>query len=564
MSNYEADECKHWVDASTQALRTYYQQAGASQFNLNEALDTLVTLTDRSQRTVHSEQQKKFTELSNRPTLALYMGFSDQLIPSDVKNQRLQPFMPSPREQSQSRPTPGGQKNQKAEPLKFFNLLCDLEQNLCLVFNKLNNIEYASGVVNLSNYPLTNIERNVLSKGLGFCPTPGTPDIGNLIQDLDEFKRKTRLQLFFSGNNENPSEDSNQSDAPFEHKSFKNKSTFNPIGPFQLESMFYSIEQDLHRQRYTQPRHRNLSSEEYKAIKLLQHNPNIVIKPADKGSAIVILDRQYYISEGLRQLIDHNFYEQTNTDHTGEVINRVNLHVHNMLQRGQITQRTCNYLTTNVDRTQQFYLLPKIHKDPLNPPGRPIVSGSGGPTERISQLVDHFIGNIVPLSQSYIRDSTHLINILKGISLQPGMLLCTLDITSLYTNIPHNEGIEAIKKMLAIHRPPDSKPHNNYIIELLELVLTNNHFEFNGNYYHQLSGTAMGTKLAPSYAYLFMATFEDKYVYTYPQKPTLWKRFIDDIFLIWPHGRESLLRFIEHLNRVHPPLNSQVIYQTRK
>ena len=113
MSNYEADECKHRADASTQALRTYYQQAGASQFNLNEALDALVTLTDRSQRTVHSEQQKKFTELSNRPTLALYMGFSDQLIPSDVKNQRLQPFMPPPREWSQSRPAPGGQKNQK-------------------------------------------------------------------------------------------------------------------------------------------------------------------------------------------------------------------------------------------------------------------------------------------------------------------------------------------------------------------------------------------------------------------------------------------------------------------
>ena len=74
---------------------------------------------------------------------------------------------------------------------------------------------------------------------------------------------------------------------------------------------------------------------------------------------------------------------------------------------------TFNYLTTDNDRTQQFYLLPKIHKDTLNPPGRPIVSGSGGPTEKISQLVDHFIGKIVPLSKSYVRDSTHLINILK-------------------------------------------------------------------------------------------------------------------------------------------------------
>ena len=71
MSNYEADECENQADASTQALRTYYQQVGASQFNLNEALDALATLTDRSQKTVHSEQQKKFTELSNRPTLAL-------------------------------------------------------------------------------------------------------------------------------------------------------------------------------------------------------------------------------------------------------------------------------------------------------------------------------------------------------------------------------------------------------------------------------------------------------------------------------------------------------------
>ena len=80
----------------------------------------------------------------------------------------------------------------------------------------------------------------------------------------------------------------------------------------------------------------------------------------------------------------------------------------------------------------------------------------------------------------------------------------------LYTNIPHNEGIQSTKEMLAIHKPPDSVPHNSYIIELLELVLTNNHFEFNGKYYHQLSVTAMGTKLAPSCANLFMTKFEGK------------------------------------------------------
>ena len=122
------------------------------------------------------------------------------------------------------------------------------------------------------------------------------------------------------------------------------------------------------------------------------------------------------------------------------------------------------------------------------------------------------------------------------------MLLCTQDIMNLYTNIPHNKGIQSAKEMLAIHKPPGSLPHNCYIIDLLELVLTNNHFEFNGKYYHQLSGNAMGTKSAPSNANIFMTKFEEKYVYTYPLQPKLWKRFIDDIFMIWSHGMDLPLK----------------------
>ena len=48
-----------------------------------------------------------------------------------------------------------------------------------------------------------------------------------------------------------------------------------------------------------------------------------------------------------------------------------------------------------------------------------------------------------------------------------------------------------------------------------------------------------------------MSKFEEKYAYAYPLQPISWKRFIDDIFLIWPHGIDSLLEFINHLNTVH-------------
>ena len=133
-----------------------------------------------------------------------------------------------------------------------------------------------------------------------------------------------------------------------------------------------------------------------------------------------------------------------------------------------------------------------------------------------------------------------MINILNKFNMLPDMMLCT----SLYTNIPHNEGIQSIKDFLAIYRHTNVLPHNSYIIELLEVVLTNNYFDFNDKHYHQISGTTMGTKLAPSYANLFMTKFEQNHVYTYHLQPTIWKRFIDDIFMIWPHGMDSLLEFI--------------------
>ena len=58
----------------------------------------------------------------------------------------------------------------------------------------------------------------------------------------------------------------------------------------------------------------------------------------------------------------------------------------------------------------------------------------------------------------------------------------------------------------------------------------------------------MGTRLAPSFANIFMYHFEEKYVYPYPLKPTIWLRYIDDIFMIWDHGRDELTEFINHLN----------------
>ena len=130
----------------------------------------------------------------------------------------------------------------------------------------------------------------------------------------------------------------------------------------------------------------------------LKNNSTIVIKKADKGSAVVVQNRCDYISEGLRQLNDPSFYQEKQINLTAAHNDKVCTKVTEMLTRGEISQKTADYLVLQCPRTAKFYLLPQIHKNKTPPPGRPIVSANDCPTERISEFVDHFINPMVPIS----------------------------------------------------------------------------------------------------------------------------------------------------------------------
>ena len=408
---------------------------------------------------------------------------------------------------------------------------------------------------------------SVLSKGMNFCPTPGEPDIHLLHQDLDSFHISLKRKSFFAKQSDldttstldsfllsQPSEE--ERGGPFDHQQFKNPSTWCPMAPTNLDAMIIFNEQSLNEYTPRAPSKHNLTKEEKEAITLLLNNTNIVIKPADKGSAVVIQNRSEYITEGLRQLGDPRFYLETPIDLTSKHNLEVNDLVRQLLLHQEIGKKCADYLQIAQPRTSQLYLLPKIHKNKTPVPGRPIVSANSSPTERISQLVDHFLQPIVPTTPSYVKDTTDFINKIAPVhDLLPGTILCTVDVTSLYTNIPNDEGITACQKHLATYRHlhPESghSPETASLMLLLRYVLTKNNFDFNGKHYLQVGGTAMGTKVAPSFANLFMADFEDKFVYQYPTRASLWLRYIDDIFLIWEHGQESLELFLDHLNTCH-------------
>jgi len=429
-----------------------------------------------------------------------------------------------------------------------------------------------STVVNISDYVLTDAQLSVLEKGLNFCPTPGEPDLGPLKQDLDKFHAGLRRKTFFDNqgttirpNTSSTSDLACPPDYPdhidrgpreqstFEHPKFKNKSKWvPPMGPHTLETYMTVNEHRLSEFVPREPRVKNISKAEKEGLRDLQNNTNIVIKPADKGSATVIMNVSDYIAEADKQLSDSRFYTTLDRDPTDTHQEIVKKAVTSLKYKGEISQKTMDYLIIDKPRLSRLYLLPKIHKNQTPPPGRPIVSANECPTERISGFVDHFLRPIVMSTPSYIKDTTDFIQKISTIQELPDeTLLLTLDVSSLYTNIPNDEGIRACLLELSKHRPPDAFPTVQSLIWLLKLTLRLNNFEFNGNHYLQIGGTAMGTRLAPSYANIFMSELEQKLIEDHHLKPHTWFRFIDDIFCIWTHGAEKLDDFIKHLNESH-------------
>ena len=136
------------------------------------------------------------------------------------------------------------------------------------------------------------------------------------------------------------------------------------------------------------------------------------------------------------------------------------------------------------------------------------------------------------LVPSYIKDTTHFITLINDITIEEKDPLVTTDVSSLYTNIIHEEGLEAMRSWMTENNIFQQRAQ--FIKILGTLVLKNNYFEFNGEIYLQQQGTAMGTRMAPNYAIIFMHKIETELLNKSRLKPKVFKRFIDDIFLIGP------------------------------
>ena len=127
--------------------------------------------------------------------------------------------------------------------------------------------------------------------------------------------------------------------------------------------------------------------------------------------------------------------------------------------------------------------------------------------------------------RSYIKNTYDFVDKIRNVSLPKDLVLITLDVESMYTSI-----------------------------DLLDLSLKGNDFLFNGEWYIQTFGTSMDRDWAPHYADSYMAKFEKEALLKCPLKPHTYYRYLDDIFIIWPHSMDAFAVFLDIFNTHEPPI----------
>ena len=179
----------------------------------------------------------------------------------------------------------------------------------------------------------------------------------------------------------------------------------------------------------------------------------------------------------------------------------------------------------------------------------------------MSNLIDKVIKPLTIHVKSYIKDSIHFFNKCTR-NVTNETVLVTFDVCSLYTSIPHELGIEAVKFYIEKHPETIQKRFElNFILESIDFILKNNTFMFNGENYLQLCGTAMGTIFSPTYATLIVGYLENKMyiiieinygidVRKYIEEN--WDRFLDDCFTLLDENKISAIDLLNILNSLNP------------
>lgn len=269
-----------------------------------------------------------------------------------------------------------------------------------------------------------------------------------------------------------------------------------------------------------------LTPEDYLEIKALKNNPNIVIRKADKSNTFVIFDKTTYNRKINDILSDKNKFQKIDKDPSDNIKSRLNEIIEEI---NFITKNNTFKKIQGSFSPGYMYGNAKIHKNKENPPLRPVISTIPTPGYMISKEINEIIKTYIP--NNYCVNSTHeFVNLIK--SAPSDNIMASLDIVSLFTNVPVNETIEIILNCVYNHETlPAPNIPKTQLKEILYLCTTKTPFKSpDGQLYTQIDGVSMGCVLGPTFANFYMGHIENK-IFKSNLIPKTYCRYVDDIFV---------------------------------
>ena len=263
----------------------------------------------------------------------------------------------------------------------------------------------------------------------------------------------------------------------------------------------------------------NISKAERLTIKSLREDKSIMILPADKGRATVVMNTEDYDSKAKSLLEDTRTYQPLKKDPTKGFKRQLVQLLQELKTSNAISQQQYYYLYPTAEDIPKFYGLPKIHK--ANAPLRPIVACRGTIVYNVAKFVAQIIAPLVGKSQYHIENSKDLVNKLSVLNVGEEESLVSYDVTALFTSTPITDAINIIQRRLAADNTLSERTslNVNQVVTLLEFCLRTTYFVYRGTIYQQKEGAAMGPPVSPIVANLYMKDFEKKVLNNSPVKP---------------------------------------------
>ena len=375
--------------------------------------------------------------------------------------------------------------------------------------------------------PLPYRALRVLSYGLKFVPTLCRPNKKEFDEDVDRFFSSVRRRVIFDN-----------SDRIDPENQFRIRNPIRRTDNVLAEKFCNSVHRDLCKawdslQAHIPCYHRNTISGDLRSLSDLAGDTSFFISATDKNLGVGVFDtdvifglmRDHLNCGAYRRLLSFKHACEFR-DSAIDLFRRL---------RTRFENKVFEFITQNFDvlnvKFNSIYPLPKIHKPTLGI--RPICPSFLSVTHHASIWVAFHLNRVVANLPSICTGTKSLVQALEVLRTDApasDVRFITADVESLYPSIDTERGLSTVRFVLEKYSSLSSDKIF-LLMEVLEIILRFNIFEFDGRFYLQTRGTAMGTPMAPPYANLFLFGLESAHFIGYAGI-IFFSRYIDDLLFV--------------------------------